>query len=417
MPTPDTEHKWYMSNFLRGTPPESVDAENGIVRGVAIVTEGEAKGHGVSLDSEFVEQVRTLGNAKKQGLKARFGHPSMSSTALGTFLGRFKNFRADGDITRADMFLSSTAKETPQGDLFGYMMSMAAEEPDMFGTSIVFTPGREYRRNKKGEKVGRPSYDASRDERDEQRREWEDAGPKTFIEIEELHAADVVDDPAANDGLFSAWNEATLAGQVSEFLDTHPDVLALIDKHPEVIDQFMARYEDYRGRATEETETDKTEDQDMATEQTDAGTEDLQQLEADNAAELATADEEVATDATETDATADAVDLEVGDAETATITTAELQAMTEAFGAEVACEVVLNGGTFADAQALHCERLSAENDALREQLRSQEADGETPAEFADADAKPEVDTSKYQDKGLTDGMARLAAANAERRNS
>ena len=242
MTTPKNKdgHEWYMSAFLLGGAPERVDRENGVIYGVAIVTEGEAKGHRVNLDSEFVANTVRMGNEKQQGLKARFGHPTMSSTALGTFIGRFKSFRTDGAIARADLLLSDTAKETPQGDLYDYVLSMAEEEPDMFGTSIVFKPGKAYRREQDGSKT----YVEDRTSGE----------TKTFIEIESLQGADVVDEPAANaSGLFSAWNETTIAGQVSEFLDTHPDVLAVVERHPEVIEQFMAQYEAYRARMSTNT--------------------------------------------------------------------------------------------------------------------------------------------------------------------
>ena len=88
------------------TKKGSIDREAGIIRGVSVCTEGEAKGHGVHLDSEFIQTVTDLGNAKKQGLKARFGHPNMCSTALGTFIGRYKNFTVEGNKAKADLFLS-----------------------------------------------------------------------------------------------------------------------------------------------------------------------------------------------------------------------------------------------------------------------------------------------------------------------
>jgi hypothetical protein len=50
-----------------------VDFEKGIIHGIAINTEGPALGHGYSLDREFVEAVVEGTNAKKMGIKARFG--------------------------------------------------------------------------------------------------------------------------------------------------------------------------------------------------------------------------------------------------------------------------------------------------------------------------------------------------------
>lgn len=234
--------RWWMSSWLYGTPNLGVDEEHGVIRGVAVVTEGEAKGHGVNLDAEFVERVVKLGNEKRQGVKERFGHPTMSGTALGTFIGRATNFRLDTStegraVARADISLSETAKHSPEGDLYSYILAMAKKEPDMMGQSIVFTPGMLYKRDKDGNKVT------------EQSREFENLPGPLFVEIESLHAVDMVDDPAANpDGLFSRWGGGTWAAQVSEFLDLHPEIFEYASNHPEVIEQFLARYKEYAER-------------------------------------------------------------------------------------------------------------------------------------------------------------------------
>jgi len=240
-------HEWRLSTPLRALPPEHVDAGKGILSGVAIVTEGEAQTHGFWLDREFVEATIAHGNQKTQGVKARFGHPNMSSTALGTFLGRAKNFRMDDSgqaaIARADLFLSKEAKDTPNGDLFGYVTRMAENEPDVFGISIVFEESGFYRRNEDGSKIY-PDYGGK-----EQWPGWDGKDAREFAELAKLHAADCVDDPAANpDGMFSAWSAAQLAGQVTTFLDEHPEVLRLLAEHPEVLDEFLARYRAYRER-------------------------------------------------------------------------------------------------------------------------------------------------------------------------
>ena len=71
-----------------------IDEENEVLHDVQITLEGEALGHGVWLDREFCEAVAAAGNATGDvGLKVRYGHPSMCSDAIGTELGRAKNFR------------------------------------------------------------------------------------------------------------------------------------------------------------------------------------------------------------------------------------------------------------------------------------------------------------------------------------
>jgi hypothetical protein len=78
---------------------------------------------------------------------------------------------------------------------------MAENEPDMFGLSIVFKPGDKYQRDSEGLKV-KDQFDDSL---------------QTFVEMKQLTHVDFVDDPAANDdGLFSTFNAATIAGQVAK---------------------------------------------------------------------------------------------------------------------------------------------------------------------------------------------------------
>lgn len=245
--------KW-MTAGLIASRPDSVDREHGVIRGAKIVTAGEAKGHGVSLDSDFVAAVARLGAAEKGGLKARFGHPNMCSTALGTFLGRWKGFSlsADGTIVTADLFLSKTAQKTPNGDLYGYTLDLAGKDgdPGAFGVSIVFTPGAFYKKDAAGVRANSPwdDCDPGKTAPDEMRKRCEayDAMPgPEYVECAELHAADCVDDPAANSGMFSAWSKDTLAAQATEFLDTHPEVFTLLRDHPQVLTDFQARYATY----------------------------------------------------------------------------------------------------------------------------------------------------------------------------
>ena len=240
--------KWLMSSTLYGTKPASINMNKGIIEGVSANTLGEALGHGVWLDSEFIDSVVEQGNSYKQGLKVRFGHPNMSSTALGTFLGRLKNFRRVGDQAKADLFLSNSAKEAPGGDLYNYVLNLANEDDTAFGMSIVFEQGEHYQLDKDENKIF----------------ENFDAKNKTFIELKKLLACDFVDDPAANpNGVFSAFNQTTMAAQVTEFLDTHPEVLQILDEQPEIMEKFKLRYDQYKLRKGEKMEDVKIENEEI----------------------------------------------------------------------------------------------------------------------------------------------------------
>jgi len=304
------EHKWMSSGFAHGAPTGEINADKGVIEGVSVCTVGEAKGHGVNLDSEFIEDVRAFGAEKKQGLKARYGHPNMSSTALGTFLGRFKNFTVDGDHVRADLFLSNEAKVTPQGDLHAYVIGMATNEPDMFGTSIVFTPGKEYVRGDDGEKVY-DFYDTDEWGCRFAKKEYEDM--PIYVECEELHGCDAVDEPAANEGLFSAFSKETIAGQVTEFLDLHPEFWKQLESNPAIVevlahhgdkmDGFFNRYRAYREHSKESKMDTKKAEADAAAKALKAKEAGEQKLkEEQDAAELAAKTEKEAAELAEKEA-------------------------------------------------------------------------------------------------------------------
>ena len=127
----------------------------------------------------------------KVGIKSRFTHPNESGDGLGHYLGRLRNFRRDGDQVRADLHFGAAAYKSPEGNLAEYVMDLAEEDPDAFGMSIVVP-------------------------RDYFYHEEED---RLYMRPTKLYAADVVDDPAANEGLFST--RPTLAQQATQFLDSH----------------------------------------------------------------------------------------------------------------------------------------------------------------------------------------------------
>ena len=206
---------------------EGIDENKGIIKGVKMVSEGEAKGHGVLLNKKFIKDAVSLGKGQDRGVKARFGHPNMCTTALGTYLGTYQKVRLRSEKTEdgtryhavGDLHLSESSKETPNGDLYSYVLKLANESPDQFGSSIVFE-GNEYQE------------------------EGDDGNMISYATIQSLHATDLVDTPAATDGLFS-MNENDLASQMTMFLDENPRIFELVSKKPEIIDEFLNKYKLY----------------------------------------------------------------------------------------------------------------------------------------------------------------------------
>jgi hypothetical protein len=134
-------------------------------------------------------------------------------------LGRAKQFRRDGDIVRADLHIDSTAHETPDGDLAGYVMNLAESDPDAFGSSMVVHWDEEFR--------------------EEKTKDGEDLPP--FIRVKKLMSVDVVDDPAANNGLFGIpfFSESVRpSAEMTSFLDRFLSQPESVEK----VISFLERY-------------------------------------------------------------------------------------------------------------------------------------------------------------------------------
>ena len=246
--------KQFRSQPVYNQPIAKVDREAGIIQAVQIVREGEAKGHGVNLDSEFVTKIAELGTASKIGIKSRFNHPNMSASALGTMIGTFHNFNIKGTAAYADLHLSETAKTSPQGDLYTYVLDMAENESEHFGNSIAFSDdGNLYVKNKEGEKKKLHfesdgfSYTVKVVEGEELvDYDLDEYSGELYVLPAALHASDLVDDPAATDGLFSAnVNGHTFAVQATAFLDAHPEIWGFVERHPDKLEPFFEKYQAY----------------------------------------------------------------------------------------------------------------------------------------------------------------------------
>lgn len=228
-----------LKTYQSGTFAAATPSEDGVIRNVVMCQVGEAKGHGVLLDKSFIANVVKFGQeAGKAGIKARFGHPTMSDNATGDGLGRYHNIRLSEDGTQAigDLHLADYAAKSPRGNLKEYITDRAAEDPDSFGSSIVFQPGGTYQKDSEGNRIERGSE------------EWQ-AGEDQYQEIEQLLGCDIVDEPAATDGLFNAQNSRSFAVRITDFLDNNPKLYEFLDSHPDMlgkVTEFMGKYKSYK---------------------------------------------------------------------------------------------------------------------------------------------------------------------------
>jgi hypothetical protein len=168
------------------------DRGAGVIRGVAVVTRGEALGHGYWLDSQFLDQVSLAMAQNRAGLKSRFTHPGLSADGLGKYLGRMKGVYRDGNVIRTDLHISPIAHKSPDGDLAEYVMGLAEDDPAAFGTSIVFVPDADTEDLFAADHKNEEGHFVSPDP--------ENHDNLPHARLLELLADDVVDDPAANPG-------------------------------------------------------------------------------------------------------------------------------------------------------------------------------------------------------------------------
>ena len=110
----------------------------GLIPGVSLCSRGEALGHYSWIDAVMLAQIVEQCNANPKLIKSRFAHPDMCDDGTGKALGTIENASLRGDQAIGDLHLYRTAHNAPDGDLAGYVMQLAAEDPSNFGLSIVF---------------------------------------------------------------------------------------------------------------------------------------------------------------------------------------------------------------------------------------------------------------------------------------
>jgi hypothetical protein len=228
------------------TKAPKVDADEGIIYGVVMAEEGPARGHGVELDEAFIRDVVRYDRAHYQdrGLKARFGHPSMSNEVMGTQMGFFKNYRVqkaarNGQTIHqavADLHLLAAANESPtHPGMREWVLKMAQEAPDFMMCSIVFMPQMYFQRDAEGKKV-KVEYDAEYG--------WltdPEMGP-VYAQLADHYYTDLVEQGAATEKLFSAqFNPDNMAVRAAEWLSDNPAVIDLLEKTPAKALDFLTR--------------------------------------------------------------------------------------------------------------------------------------------------------------------------------
>jgi len=145
-----------------------IDRRKGVIKGCAVITVGEAKGHRMRVDMTTLEQVRDCAEEYVGGVAVRFAQEDHGGGAA-NIIGNLRNWRVEDETLRADLHLLKAHQD------YELVMEMAATMPESFGLSIVFSGVHE------------------------------DTEAGLFARCIELYGVDVVKNPAANPtGLFTA---------------------------------------------------------------------------------------------------------------------------------------------------------------------------------------------------------------------
>ena len=367
----------------------------GLVEGFAVITRGEALGHGFWIDREFVSQVNQALAGNRSGVKSRFTHPDLSGDGLAKGLGRvfFRDSESE-DVARGDLHLWESSRKSPDGDLGGYVLERAKEDPESFGASISFVYDIEATKAHflanggeiKIDEYGSQFWDRS---------SFKSPDPLNVLRLPharlaDLRAVDIVDDPAANpDGLFHRDQTLQEAESLLEY------ALGLSDRKPEVasfgVDPdraggFIRRFLKTRGLSVMKLKNLNEAGvlEDVATAQTEQGSNVEAQDIQDEGGDPGPVQKAEPT--TEQEEAGDAAPAPSGEAP-ALNAREECRRFVDAFGATRGAAWFADGLSFEEATSRFAAELKSENEKLRKQLKSLQSAEVAPLSSGGADEK------------------------------
>ncbi len=149
---------------------QKIDADKGVISGVSVITVGQAAGcnSGTWIDSVTLSQIDRVAKTYPDGIRVKLSQIKEHDGSVAQVVGILKNFRTDGDQERADLHLLSSSPHR------AFILEMAATMPGEFGLSVVIP------------------------------KEFEKVNGKDCLRCSEIYSIDLVEEPAANAGLFSS---------------------------------------------------------------------------------------------------------------------------------------------------------------------------------------------------------------------
>ena len=116
-------------NYFNELDPSRLDKRNGVVFGVAVCTEGPARGHGLTVDSRTLQQLFEAAQDKNDKIPVKLDH----SSGIGQVCGYLTNFTIDRDKLRADWHLLKNQSN------FSHTWELLENMHDVCGLSCSFT--------------------------------------------------------------------------------------------------------------------------------------------------------------------------------------------------------------------------------------------------------------------------------------
>ncbi len=222
-----------------------IDYEKGTIKNVVLCEVGQAKGHDVSLEQYFIDDLVKDANAnQKDGLKCRFGHPSLSDSTMGTQLGYLTNIRVDGTQAKGDLQLLEASKNGKNGqNLWQWTLEMAKERPDFIMSSIVFMQKNLYQYDEDNNKRIWYGYNKKGDWISNEKLE----GKTVFVSLQKLLYSDLVEQGAATNNLFSDQNLGVLLNPkkyaiiAGRFATENPEIVDFLKKNPNKLVDFAEK--------------------------------------------------------------------------------------------------------------------------------------------------------------------------------
>ncbi|MDO8539486.1 MAG: hypothetical protein Q7S40_03530 [Opitutaceae bacterium] len=228
--------KYTLSASLSG----KLDKAKGTIRGISLISEGPAKGHGVDIDTKTLSEIFALTSGKV--VKAYWTHGGLfDGDRLGEEVGLFSAFHIDGKELRAH-FQVLEAFRTTFPTRYAYLCEMTEKAPANFGISLHF----------KGEPVWvldtGAEVPADSGERPANAVGLNANDIKPRVRVFEVVSADFVSEPASGDGLFQR-------GKITELLDTKTKLSADV---AEMVTKLAANTEQLAAKDTALTAKDAT---------------------------------------------------------------------------------------------------------------------------------------------------------------